>query len=71
MSVITSSIQAALFIGNEALIHGVNFTVAGFYVKNNTIVFVFRHDNGLELKMDAVSCLSNVTINDVPMGVEC
>lgn len=71
MSEITTSIQAALFIGSEAVIHGVSFTVAGFYVKDDSIIFVFRHKNGLELKMDSVSCLSSVTINDVPMGVEC
>lgn len=61
--------EAMMFIGQQAKVNGVDFMVAGFSTRNG-VTFVLRHKNGMEMRMDATSCLACVTVDGKPMGVD-
>lgn len=61
--------EAMVFVGHMARVNNVEFVVAGFTTRDG-MTFIFRHRNGMEMRMDSEQCLSCVTVNGKPMGVE-
>lgn len=61
--------EAMMFVGQMARVNKVEFMVAGFSTRDG-VTFIFKHRNGMEMRMDSESCLSCATINGNAMGVE-
>lgn len=61
--------EAMMFVGQMAMVNKVDFMVAGFKVSGGVVTFIFRHKNGMEMRMPSDQCLSSATIDGKPMGV--
>jgi NOL1/NOP2/fmu family ribosome biogenesis protein len=68
MRVIRTSTSAQMFLGMTARIDKSLFKIVGFKMDGNGIHFCFRHKNGVELQLDAKTCLEQVTVDGMPMG---
>lgn len=62
--------EAMMFVGQIAKVNKVEFMVAGFKVHDGVVTFLFRHRNGIEMRMPSEQCLASVTIDGRPLGVE-
>ncbi len=61
--------EAMMFIGQQAKVNGVDFMVAGFSTRNE-VTFIFRHKNGMEMRMPSERCLSCAKVDGKPLGVK-
>lgn len=70
MRAVKSINEAMPYFGADVLLSGQQCRLCSL-VENpkGNIMCTFQFESGLQMKLDAQSCLEHVTLNGVPMGV--